>query len=219
MRLQIDYRENSRKRQKYNFESFKKLYGEKNIDIVNLKTGDIIIKQDGVDDICVERKTIKDFANSCIKRHMQDQAIRMAEEFNYRCIVIIGSYTTLLNDFYLKRFTIDQYYSNILSLTIKYKVPVFVVDTELQYAKIIESIAKYFKDTDPIEKPHIVQKTGNVNVDMLSCIPTVGVKSAEKIIDKYGTIKNIIHNVSSNELKDIKGIRKKQIKNINEVLL
>lgn len=218
MKIKIDYRENKTPKQKQNIERFKREFGAENIDIVPLETGDIIVKQEDGLVVCVERKTILDFASSCISRHMQNQALRMAEEFDFRAIIIVGKFDEIRNNKYLRdKFSKKHFYSNVVSLILRYKTPVIWVETEMDLIKTLNSIVNSLSKDEPLEKPTIIENTGNPIRDIISCVPGIGKKKAEAILNHFGSLRAIM-DASEKDLMEIRGVGKKQSSEIKRWL-
>ena len=135
MKILIDDREDNERVQLIKSDDF-----FKDAIVERLDTGDIIFLQEGdAPDIAIEVKTRQDFVGSCRNRRMQEEALKMKKQYPFSFIVLYddgkfrGDYT---------RFTWTELYGNMVSLTVRYKVPVFQAATKRHFIIMLKSIIR-----------------------------------------------------------------------------
>jgi len=211
----VDYREVSNGIAQQNFkQQIISHFGEDKVFIESLPIGDfVVILNDGTVFV-VERKEDLDWISSCIKRRVQSQVLKMVEAFDHRFVIIIGDYKSIQNNRQYVKFSKKQWISNMISLGIRYKTPVYMVESKLDFLKAIDSIAKMIdRETEPLEKPKNIKNTGNPKTDILGAVPGIGKKKSEKLLLKFGSIKNII-NSSADKISEVNGVSKNNAEEI-----
>lgn len=174
-----------------------------------LPIGDFIIH-----DIIIERKSFNDFVSSIIDKRIFRQIEELTKEG--RALLIVEG------PFVMKRnFSINAYIGALSYIISNYeKLSIIFTFSPKETAKLIIKIAlKKQRINEDTYKVKVVKKKGLRNEDLviyiLSSFPGISVKTAKKIIDKFGTIKNFI-NAKPEELKRLLG--EKKAKKIIEIL-
>ena len=196
MKILIDDREDNERVQLIKSDDF-----FKDAIVERLDTGDIIFLQEGdAPDIAIEVKTRQDFVGSCRNRRMQEEALKMKKVYPFSFIVLYddgkfrGDYT---------RFTWTELYGNMVSLTVRYKVPVFQAATKRHFIIMLKSIIRNVNKFDePIEPPIVRKKNSNEMINVLIGIPKVGPKMARTLLDHFHTPGGVF-NASDEELDKI----------------
>ena len=93
-----------------------------------------------------------------------------------------------MNNFFVKPQSLDEYYGNWVSITQKYKVPMFVCENHKHFIACIKSIVRTVnKDDEPIEPPIVRSKDSNEMINVLIGLPKCGPKAARKLLNAFKT--------------------------------
>lgn len=196
MKIIIDDREDNERVQLIKNDDF-----FKDAIVERLDTGDIIFIQEGqAPNIAIEVKTRQDFVGSCRNRRMQEEALKMKKVYPFSFIVLYddgkfrGDYT---------QYTLTELYGNIVSLSVRYKVPVFTARNKKHFVTLLKAIIKNVNKTDdPIEPPIVRPKNSNEMINVLIGLPKVGPKMARTLLDSFGTPGGVF-NATDEELDKI----------------
>jgi ERCC4-type nuclease len=206
--LEIDYREHA----------IIDLFLLKNTDInykvCNLIIGDFIIKNER-DEILfvIERKSINDLCASIVDGRMSEQRSRLIESIKdpKKIIYIIeGKKNEGLIHGKNHDTSIKSINSCILNLIFKHEYKVILTESKqdtldnilLLYTKISNNLLELGENYTKI---NIIKKSDKINnnifINMLSVIPSISIKIAMKIHDKYQTFNDLIigYNLITNE--------------------
>ena len=188
----------------------------------NLHLGDVIIDNK----IIIERKTIKDLASSIIDGRYKEQGFRLhnCEYFNHNVLYIIegdldhyvpyskhitkktivSSYISLMfaKGFSLyKTRNVNETAKFIFSLLEKTeKQPLHYNNTETLPGSNTHENVSYCDVTKNVKKNNITKE--NIGEIMLSQIPSVSRASASAIMNKHGSIPNLIKNMEDKTVLD-----------------
>lgn len=196
MKIIIDDREDNERIQQIKNDDF-----FKDAIVQRLDTGDILFLQEGdAPNIAIEVKTRQDFIGSCRNRRMQEEALNMKKTYPFSFIVLYDD--GKFREGYTK-FTWTELYGNIVSLTVRYKVPVFQAATKKHFIIMLKSIIRNVNRFDePIEPPIVRQKNSNEMINVLIGLPKVGPKMARTLLDHFHTPGGVF-NASDEELNNI----------------
>lgn len=169
--------------------------------------GDLIFILKGGSKLYIERKSFSDFASSYIKKHIQDQAIRLSKYDYYACIVH-GNINQLKNISILSKIkqpSIDKMAHNLM---IFYKLPLFFVDNIGQYFNLSMQLAESVAKHNGVNISSIKLQEGfkaRPDISMITAQNDIGFKTADMLLNEFGSPKNVL-NASRKDLLNIKGI-------------
>ena len=179
----------------------------------NLSVGDYLVSNE----IVIERKSAYDFAHSLFDGRLFDQAKRLSESYPLVIYIIEGDPTRIRR----YRSRQKQILSAMVSLSIEYGARLLYSDSPVQTAYIIEAIVRRVEKSGraPVVM-HKKPKIGDIRswqLYIIQSFPNIGPKTAERILEYYGTIKAFC-NTSLSELSRIDGIGEKKAENIIKIL-
>ena len=174
-----------------------------------LPIGDYIVS----DRMCIERKTINDFENSIIDSRIFDQSERLSKSFEKPIIIIEG-------DISHSRLDRNIILGTIFALYREYNIQIMnSLDTnETSY------LLSKFAEKEQINEKHTPKLIGikkshseyDRQIMLLSTLPGIGSKLAVKLINKFGSIKNI-SNATEEDLCSVEKIGKRKANKIYEI--
>ncbi|MEM0145887.1 MAG: ERCC4 domain-containing protein [Conexivisphaerales archaeon] len=146
-----------------------------------LSVGDYIISEN----VAIERKTVHDFLSSLFDGRLFRQADNLNNNYKTPIILIEGDISItsqILNNPKI-------YYGALSSLIINYNVKTVFVPTVEESAIFIERLAFNLKKD---QKPKIIYKRKSITTDddqiyLISSLPGIGPKLAEKIVMAFGS--------------------------------
>lgn len=214
----IDTKEQSFVKKSKMFFDNKNIYNEEK----SLDDGDLKILLSTKEFFTVERKRYDDFASSYIKKHLQDQAIRMNENCKYYCVLVHGG----MEDIYraanynpaLKKINQKSIEKMHQKMEMVYKCPCFFVDNEAQYFnKIIELCNMLVKvnGMNRIVKSSITIEE-HPDLSFLMVGNGIGEQTAQNLIDEFGSPKNVLY-ASREDLMEVNGVGDSTIIKIKEL--
>lgn len=180
------------------------------IEFLELKVADYI-----VNNVAIERKTISDFISSIINKRIIRQ-LEELKQYDNRLLIIEGiEKQELYSDEKKEGLHANAIRGFLLSVVLKSKTPIIFTKNYEDTAKFISILAKKKEKESSL---NVSKKTLNKKERMqfiLEGFPGIGPKTAKKLLEKFGTLKNII-NASEEELKDIIGKKAEVFKLIEE---
>ena len=185
------------------------------IETKRLEVGDIVCNERG---LAVERKEVKDYAQSVIKKRIYRQLENMQENYDHCYLIIVGDFKTVFQDRYIK-FTTKQLIGSLASIAARHRVSVIRVDNHSQYLQLSKALIEKSdgKKVDETYLNLVDHRSKNVNVNILCAIPGIGAKYAQRVLDHYDSVGEIC-NASVEDISKIKGIGKKRAEKIKEWL-
>ena len=165
-------------------------------------------------DLIIERKSFNDFISSIIDRRIFRQIDELTKE-GRGLLIVEGPFEMKRN------FSISAYIGALSYIVSNYeKLSIIFTFSPKETAKLIVNITlKKQRITENIYKVKVVKKRGLKNedivVNILSSFPGISIKTAKKIVEKFGTIKNFV-NAKPEELRRLLG--EKKAKKIIEIL-
>ncbi|MEM0385707.1 MAG: ERCC4 domain-containing protein [Candidatus Aenigmatarchaeota archaeon] len=203
LRIIVDHRENDEIKHelsKYNIK----------VEEERLEIGDFLLSEE----VCVERKTIKDFVESIIDGRLFSQALNLKQQYT-KPIIIIEKRGDI------ERVSLNSFYGALASLISDFNIPIIITESNSETAFLLYSIAK----REQIEKKKSVkirEGTKPLNIKevqkyVLAGIPGISAILAERLLEKFGTLQRIF-NADENELMEVKGIGETIAKRIREIV-
>ncbi|MBS3099775.1 hypothetical protein J4463_00990 [Candidatus Pacearchaeota archaeon] len=169
------------------------------INFVHLEVGDYIVKE-----VIIERKTIGDFLSSMINKRMESQLDTLMQYENKEKLLIIEG--TDEKDLYSSGINENAVRGFILSILLKRKIPIIFTKDYEDTAEFIKVL--YNKKENSSEKSaNLKRKSRNPKEQtqyIIESFPGIGPKNAKKLLEHFGSIKNII-NASKEELEKVIG--------------
>jgi len=169
------------------------------IEVKTLAVADFIINN-----VAIERKTISDFISSVINKRIFRQ-LEEIKQYPNPLIIVEGIDEQELYDDRNEGVSANAIRGMILSIILKYKVPIIFTKDAKDTASFIYILAKKPQKKEFSLNPK--KRTKNVEEQkqyILEGFPGIGPATAKKLLQKFKTIKNII-NASQEELKKTLG--------------
>lgn len=208
--LKIDHREDPR---------LFKILQKENIEfkIEQLLVGDVIDEEKG---ICFERKEVGDLVNSISNNRIHVQLANMQKNFENNYLIIHGSFKELFFNPHFKKFTVSHKLGILSSISVRYKVKLIQVDNLNQFVGVMLKIIEKTDDGKNMSIPIRLEKKSSKDIltGILYQIPGLGIKRAGEISEKYKTLRLLQQRLEEKRF-DVKGVGKKTIKAMEEVLL
>lgn len=170
------------------------------IEFKNLKVGDYLVNE-----VAIERKTISDFINSMINKRLSRQ-LEELQQYKKRLLIIEGiDEQNLYSDDNSEENGIhaNAIRGFLLSILLKYNVPIVYTKNYEDTAKFISVLAKR---TEKESSLNVSKRNLNKKERMqfiLEGFPGIGPKTAKKLLKKFKTIKNILNAPISELEKEI----------------
>ncbi len=182
-----------------------------NVEFKELKVADYIVK-----DVAIERKTVSDFISSMVNRRLIKQ-LEELQQYQNRLLIIEGIDEQELYTDSEERTGVhpNSVRGFLLSILLKHKVPIIFTKNSEDTAKFIFILSKRkSKELSLNVSKKSLNKKEQIQF-ILESFPSIGPKTAKKLLDKFKTIKNFV-NASEEELKEILGKKAGIIKKIIE---
>ncbi len=170
------------------------------IKIENLEVGDYIIGNH-----VIERKTIDDLARSTFDGRIFSQLKALSNIRDKKLILIIEGKKV---DF-LRYSSIKTLHGLLYSILVEFGIPVYFSEDEVETAELLSYL--YMKSIEKKEKTEKVRYEKKpkdiyeIQKFVLSGIPGIDSKIAERILEKFGNLRNVA-NASITQLMEVKGI-------------
>jgi len=184
-----------------------------------LLSADFIIKTKTLDGkiitVGIEKKTMNDFLNSIIDKRIISQLIEMKRHFDMSLLIIEGTE----NIYELRDFHPNSIRGMLASIAIDFQTPILHTRNQKDTAHILAIIAKRLEKQRSFpsllkkRKPPTQKQQQEYFVESL---PGIGPITAKKILNKFGTIKNLI-NAEEKELVKIEKIGKIKASRLKEL--
>jgi Fanconi anemia group M protein len=174
------------------------------IEFKHLPVGDYL-----VNDVAIERKTLNDLKSSIINKRIFFQ-LKELKQYPKHLLVIEGFqenniYEGIIHENALRGF--------ILSTLLENQVPIVFTQNEKDTARYLSVLASKTKKTAPSLRQKIPFTEQEQKQFILEGFPGIGPSTAEKLIQKFKSIKNII-NAEETELQEILGKKAESFKKI-----
>ena len=176
------------------------------VEVKELKVADYIVK-----DVAIERKTVSDFISSMINRRLLKQ-LEELQQYKKRLLIVEGiDEQELYSDNGLTGMHPNSIRGFLLSILLKYEVPIIFTKDSEDTAKFLSVLAKRKEKEMSL---NVTKKSLNKQEQMqfiLEGFPGIGPKTAKKLLEEFKTIKEII-NAPLEELQKILGKKAESVK-------
>jgi len=200
LRIYVDYREKNSSVHEFLRRNGVKVFFE------NLETCDYLVS----DRVCVERKTVHDFVKSLFDGRLFDQASRMVAKFEKPVIIVEGEISKI------REVTekISAIYGALVKLMVEINITILWTGSSEDTAIALYLLAKHEQEVLKRAKAVIPKKPRTVDIRswqrfVLQSFPGIGPKSAEKLLEKFGSLDKVF-SASASELARIVGYEKAQ---------
>jgi ERCC4-type nuclease len=169
------------------------------IEFRELKVGDYL-----VNDVIIERKSVEDFLQSMKSQRLVNQ-LNNLQGYEDKILLIEGiEEQELYNDENQKGINANSIRGFLISILLKYRVPILFTKNQKDTAKFISVLAKRKQKESRLNvKKKSLNKKEQIQF-ILEGFPGIGPNTAKKLLQQFKTIKNII-NSSQEELTKIIG--------------
>jgi ERCC4-related helicase len=194
----------------------KELFSHEDVKLITkaLDIGDYVLSKD----VCVERKTIEDFLNSMIDGRLFTQLNNLRQNYTKPLIILEGNTSEL---FTLRNIHKNSILGALTSIALDYQVPVLNSKDSTQTADMLYVIAKREQKLNNKEVRIRVGRKGLTLSEQQRFIvegfPSVGSQLAKSLLEKFGSIKEIV-DASEKDLQKLENLGKKKARLIQKVL-
>ncbi len=168
-----------------------------------------------VNDIAIERKTISDFIGSMLNKRIFRQ-LEEIQQYEKKFLIIEGfEEQELYNDDRTEGVSANAIRGFLLSIILKYKIPIIFSKDSEDTAKFINVLArKKVKESSlNVSKKNLNKKERMQFI--LESFPGIGPKNAKKLLEEFKTIKNIM-NSPLEEIEKVVGKKAEVFKIVEE---
>ena len=181
------------------------------IELKELKVADYLVK-----DVAIERKTVFDFISSMKNKRLINQ-LEEIQQYKNRLLIIEGvDEQELYTDSKMERGVHPNAVRGfLLSIILKYKVPIIFTKNQEDTAKFIFILSK--RESKEVSL-NVTKKNLNKKEQIQYIVEGfsgIGPKTAKKLLKRFKTIKNIL-NSSQEKLKEVIGKKAEIFKIIGE---
>lgn len=201
--IEVDYRE-----QNSLVPTYLKTIGFQ-LEIKELKVADYIVKG-----IAIERKTVEDFLGSMLNGRLVKQ-LEELQQYEQKLLFIEGIKEQELYTEDSKGINPNAIRGFLLSIVIKYNVPIIFTKHPRDTAKFIETLAKKKQREAPL---NVRKKAFNQKEQLqyiVESFPGIGPKTAKKILTEFKTLRNFI-NSDKKQIEKVLGKKGLAIHNLFE---
>jgi DNA excision repair protein ERCC-4 len=168
-------------------------------------------------EVAVERKSIRDFVSSVYDSRLFYQAARISASYAKPYILVEGDSTEVER---LAK-NLKSYYGAIANVTLAYGLRVIytanVKETAIALAELLSHARAKPPATAPSSVPPKSKSVAQQQLYLVSSMPGVGGRLAERLLMKYGTPRRIM-SMTAGELALTRGISWKRADKIKEML-
>jgi ERCC4-type nuclease len=175
-----------------------------------LKVADFIVKE-----TAIERKTVSDFISSMINRRLIKQ-LEEIQQYSSKLLIIEGiEEKELYSDNQENKINPNAIRSFLLSIVLKHKIPIIFTKNAEDTARFISVLYKKSQGEASLNASKKSFSKKEQLQYILESFPGIGPKTAKKLLENFGNIKNII-NSPLEELEKILGKKAENFKKIIE---
>lgn len=203
--ITIDYREKYSK-----IPSILELGNEFHITFSKLKAGDYLINQE----VCIERKTAKDFIASIIDGRLFMQAKKLRSTGLRVLLLIEGDPFAIKNNM-----NNEAIRGAMLSISVSWQIPIIFSNDAQDLAAIIRMLShQHGTNFKPIQRMgYLPKRLSGKKLYFLQGLPGVGTQSAKLLLNHFETLLDVLK-ASREELMSIPGFGKKKSERIYQFL-
>ena len=181
----------------------------------SLADGDYLFVLNNNEELYIERKEIRDFCSSYIKKRIHDQALRLSEHDN-SVLIIYGDNSLLRTVPILKNLTKNSVNKMIANISLNFGIPVIRVETEIDFLntclfcceELIKGRTGFRKD-----RP---ENLGRTDINILTSLNGIGYKKAKLLLDEFKSPKAVLE-TSDEELLKINGVGKTLVERLRRL--
>jgi len=168
--------------------------------------------------VAVERKSVSDFLKSLSDGRLFDQAKRLKEAYPRPFIIVEGSWDQVKFSEASKGAS-----SALASLVYDFNIGIIYALTKEDTARVLKFLAEREQreskriPTKALGKPPM-NDIREWQLFLVQCLPGVGPKLAERLLDKFGSVR-AVYNASVIELSKVEGMGLNKAKNIVNILI
>lgn len=178
-------------------------------DIVHekLEVGDIAYKN-----CCIERKTPSDFMSSIRHSNFWNNLIALKENYKIPLVWIDGSCDDWKRIFARIRNNAFNSYNGAKAAIAMMNIPICEFQKVSDAAQFFMTIFNKMSDDTIYQTPLEIKKKGvsvtELRLKSIACIPTIGMKGALNLLEKYTTIDNLIKDAKHSDTALMEKIKK-----------
>jgi len=179
------------------------------ITVKRLRAGDYLIEGKAV----LERKQVPDFLGSLFDGRLFAQAKRLADAPVRAFLILEGP----ASEWTQRHITREAVQGAMLTLSVVFGIPVLRSQDEEETARLIRYTARQLHgvSTAPLNRPGRRPKGKRaIQIRVLSSLPRVGAKRAQKLLDRFGTLEKVMA-ANPKELTEVPGIGKQTAQSIH----
>ncbi len=161
----------------------------------------------------VELKKVPDFVSSIIDGRLLEQVRHLKNNFEKSVVIIEGE-----EDIYsVRKVHANAIRGMLSSITLDFHVPVLYTKNARDTAALLAVMAKREQDKSRDFSYHVNKpRTTNEQLEFIvSSLPTIGVATARKLLEQYGSIKALL---TAEDLTEVEGIGQKTAEKINSIM-
>lgn len=179
------------------------LLKKKEIEVVEqqLDVGDYVyVAEDATKSFVVERKTWDDFIKSFTEEKPrlfeQLQNLKLNRTQYRPILIIVGSKWQALTRVANPQYMMKGLRGVRTSVSYSYQIPTIDVDDHVEFVETLITLMNQ-AESPPGERPVEFRKKYKTvresQEDMLTAVKSIGMKTAKKLLDEFGTVKNVIN--------------------------
>ncbi len=179
--------------------------------VKHLELGDYLVKH-SLYEVLVERKDVNDFINSIIDGRLFRQCHFISARYPLSILAVVGNLDKALENRNISRSAVIGAVVSIAIKNVQGQIVPLIFKNEDDFCLALKSIDTRVSEGDLRILPRL-KSHENPKVAMLTAIPGIGEKKAEKLLEHFGSIQRIA-NASISELKRVEGIGEKKAREI-----
>ncbi len=176
-----------------------------------LELGDYLVKH-SVYEVLVERKDVTDFISSIIDGRLFRQCHFLSAKYPLSILAVVGDLDEVLENRNISRSAVIGAVVSIAIKNVQGQIVPLVFKNEEDFCLALKSIDTRVSEGDLRILPRL-KSHENPKIAMLTAIPGIGEKKAEKLLEHFGSIQRIA-NASVSELKRVEGIGERKAREI-----